>query len=233
MPEPNEMSRNIQENSARAYSGNDAQTHRPNSVTRRGLLHQERVQLKKRALNGIRIGQLNIGSMTGRGRELADLMRIKKVDILCVQETRWKGNKAKELGDGYKLFYSGANEQGRNGVGVVLSGDMKNAVTEVNRKNDRMMRVKVCYGEETINIISAYAPQVGCSEDEKSRFWNEMNELMQELEEHERNIVCADFNGHVGNGNDVIERVHGGYGIGERNLEGESIVDFASLLIWL
>ena len=149
------------------------------------------------------------------------------MDILCVQETRWKGNKAKELGDGYKLFYSGANEQGRNGVGIVLSREMKNAVTEINRKNYHIMRVKICYSGETVNIISAYAPQVGCTEEEKSCFWNEMNEVRQELEEHERIIVGADFNGHVGYGNEVIERVHGGYGIGERNLEGESIVDFA------
>ena len=196
-------------------------------MTRLGLSHHERVQLKKRALNRIRIGQLNIGTMTGRGRELADLMRARKVDILCVQETRWKGNKAKELGDGYKLFYSGANEQGRNGVGIVLSGEMKNALTEIDRKNDRIMRVKICYSGETVNIISAYAPQVGCTEEEKSCFWNEMNEVRQELEEHERIIVGADFNGHVGYGNEVIERVHGGYGIGERNLEGESIADFA------
>ena len=37
----------------------------------------------------------------------------------------------------------------------------------------------------------------------------------------------ADLNGHVGIGNDVIGRVHGGHGIGERNPEGETIIDFA------
>ena len=30
------------------------------------------------------------------------------VDVLCVQETRWEENKAKEIGEGYKLIYSGA-----------------------------------------------------------------------------------------------------------------------------
>ena len=34
---------------------------------------------------------------------------------------RWKGNKARELGGGCKLLYSGADEGGRNGVGIVLS----------------------------------------------------------------------------------------------------------------
>ena len=39
-----------------------------------------------------------------------------------------------------------------------------------------------------------------------------MNEVINELEEHERIIVGADFNGHVGNSNEVIECVHGGCG---------------------
>ena len=146
---------------------------------------------------------------------------------MCVQETRWKGNKAKELGDGYKLIYSGANAVGRNGVGIIVSGELKNTVTDVCRKNDRIMRVKMSCGDDTVNIISAYAPQVGCSEEEKDTFWREMDGVMQELEEHERVIVGADLNGHVGSRNDVIGWVHGGHGIGERNAEGESIIDFA------
>ena len=38
---------------------------------------------------------MNVGTMTGRGREVADLMERRKVGVLCVQETRWKGNAAK------------------------------------------------------------------------------------------------------------------------------------------
>ena len=121
--------------------------------------------------------------MNGRGRELADLMRKRKVDALCVQETRWKGNKAKELGDGYKIFYSGANKQGRNGVGIILSQELKNTVIEVNRKDDRTMRVKLSDGEGIMNIISAYAPQVGCNEKEKDRFWRGLDGMMQEIGE--------------------------------------------------
>ncbi|XP_068233396.1 uncharacterized protein [Palaemon carinicauda] len=105
------------------------------------------------------------------------------------QETRWKGNKGKEFDDGYKLYYSGANKQGRNGVGTALSGELKNAVIEVHRKNDCIIRLKICCGGEILNIISAYAPQVGCIEDEKGNFWKDMDGVMQELEEHERVII--------------------------------------------
>ena len=67
------------------------------------------------------MGTLNVGSMTRRGRELADMMERRKVGVLRVQETRWKGNKATELGGDCKLFYSRADERGRKGVGIVLS----------------------------------------------------------------------------------------------------------------
>ena len=44
----------------------------------------------------IRVGTLNIGTITGRRRELADMMEQRNVDILCLQETKWKRNKAKK-----------------------------------------------------------------------------------------------------------------------------------------
>ncbi|XP_064085399.1 uncharacterized protein LOC135200723 [Macrobrachium nipponense] len=54
-----------------------------------------------------------------------------------------------------------------------------------------------------------------------------MDGIMQELEEQERVIAGVDLNGHVGSENEAIGRVHGANGIGERNPEGESVVDFA------
>ncbi|XP_037773542.1 uncharacterized protein LOC119569459 [Penaeus monodon] len=97
--------------------------------------------------------------MTGRGRALADSMKPKKVDVLCVQETRWKGNKAKELGEGYKLIYGGANGEGRNGIGIILSRAMKDLVTKVNRESDRIMWIRLALEDFSMNIFSVYAPQ--------------------------------------------------------------------------
>ena len=36
----------------------------------------------------IRVGTLNIGIMNGKKRELADMMKRRSVDILCLQETK-------------------------------------------------------------------------------------------------------------------------------------------------
>ena len=170
---------------------------------------------------------MNVGTMTGRGREIADLMKTRRIDVLCVQETRWKGNKAKELGEGYKLIYSGANHEGRNGVGMVLSSEMKEEIIEVNRRNDRIIWIRLMVENCALNVFSVYAPQIGCPDEEKDCFWSDFEEEMEKVPADERCIVGGDLNGHVGQNNHVISRIHGGYGYSERNAEGERIVDFA------
>ncbi|KAI5627956.1 hypothetical protein C0J50_3222 [Silurus asotus] len=64
-------------------------------------------------------GTLNVGTMTSKGREVADMMERRKVDMLCVQETKWKGSKDRNIGGGFKLFYHGVDGK-KNGVGVIL-----------------------------------------------------------------------------------------------------------------
>ena len=54
----------------------------------------ERVRVKKLVHEyRIRLVLWNIGSLTGRLAELVDAMVRRKVSILCVQETKWVGEK--------------------------------------------------------------------------------------------------------------------------------------------
>jgi exonuclease III len=52
----------------------------------------------------LRVGTWNVGSLMGKLREIVDTMIRRRVNILCVQETKWNGQKAKEVEDtGFKL----------------------------------------------------------------------------------------------------------------------------------
>ncbi|MCJ8739500.1 hypothetical protein PDJAM_G00047920 [Pangasius djambal] len=164
--------------------------------------------------------------MTGKGRELADMMERRKVDILCVQETRWKGSKACSIGAGFKLFYYGVDSK-RNGVGVVLKEEFGRNVLEVKRVSDRVMSLKLEIEGVMLNVVSGYAPQVGCELEEKERFWSELDEVKESIPMDERVVIGADFNGRVGEGNTCDEEVMGKFGVKERNLEGQMVVDFA------
>ncbi|KAK3549539.1 hypothetical protein QTP86_003632 [Hemibagrus guttatus] len=154
-------------------------------------VHRQREKRKGKSV-GLRIGTLNVGTMTGKGRELADMMERRKVDILCVQETRWKGSKARSIGAGFKLFYYGVDSK-RNGVGVVLKEEFVRNVLEVKRVSDRVMSLKLEIEGVMLNVVSGYAPQVGCELEEKERFWSELDEVMESIPTGERVVIGADF----------------------------------------
>ena len=102
----------------------------------------KRVKKQREAWKGrcslIRVGTSNIGTMTGRGRELEDMMERRNVEILCLQETRWKGSKARNIGGGCKIFYNGADGR-KNGMGIVVRKELAESVLEVKRVSDRLM----------------------------------------------------------------------------------------------
>ncbi|KAK3554412.1 hypothetical protein QTP70_023054 [Hemibagrus guttatus] len=188
-------------------------------------VHRQREKRKGKSV-GLRIGTLNVGTMTGKGRELADMMERRKVDILCVKETWWKGSKARGIGAGFKLFYYGVDSK-RNGVGVVLKEEFVRNVLEVKRVSDRAMSLKLEIEGVMLNVVSGYAPQVGCELEKKERFWSKLDEVMESIPMGERMVIGADFNPHVCEGNTGDEEVMGKFGVKERNLEGQMVVDFA------
>ena len=120
------------------------------------------------------------GTMTGRGRELADVMELRNVDILCLQETKLKGSKARSIGDGCKLFYNGADGR-KNGIGIVVREELSEGVLEVNRVSDGLMAMKLEVKGSILNIVSAYAPQVNNSMDGKNDFWQDLDGLKESI----------------------------------------------------
>ena len=115
----------------------------------------------------IRLGSWNVGSLTDKLRELVDTATRRRVNKLCVQETKWKGQKAKEVNNtSFKFWYTGTVAN-RNGVGVLIDKSLKNGVVGVRRQEDRIILVKLVVGDMVLNVISAYAPQVGLDESAK------------------------------------------------------------------
>ena len=75
---------------------------------------------------GVRVGTWNVGSMSGRGTEVCEELRKRRMDVCCLQEVRRKGQGARFMGvkrRRYKLWYSG-NSDGTGGVGVLVKEDL-------------------------------------------------------------------------------------------------------------
>ena len=163
--------------------------------------------------------------MTGRGRELADMIERRNVNILCLQETKWKGSKARNIEGECKLFYNGADKR-KNRIGIVVREELAESVLEVKRVSGRLMATKLEVKGSILNIASAYATQVNNSMEEKNDFWEYLDGLIKSISKEERIVFGADLNGHVGEGNIGDEEIMGRYGAGTRNKKGSMVVDF-------
>ncbi|XGW18669.1 hypothetical protein V3C99_002905 [Haemonchus contortus] len=188
----------------------------------RGLPRSERPQSKKL----VRVGTLNMGSLTGKSREVADLMKRRNIQVLRLQDTRWKGAKAREIGEGVKLYYNGDTTLLRNGVAIAVAESLKDSVSAVSRISSRIMAVRIDTKDGYWTIISVYAPQAGCPVYEKDEFYLNLDEAIRSVPEGDYLTIAGDMMG--------TSAVKGGdwkgymeVGIGVRNEEGERVLDLA------
>ncbi|EPB67324.1 hypothetical protein ANCCEY_13583, partial [Ancylostoma ceylanicum] len=109
-------------------------------------------------------------------------MKRRRIDVLCLQETRWMGCKAKEIGERIKLFYYGV-ETKTNGVAIAVAGTLKEHVLSVNRVSERLISVRIATNEGFWTVISVYAPQCGCPEADEMAFYDELDEAIKSTPE--------------------------------------------------
>ena len=176
----------------------------------------------------IRMASWNIGTMTGKSLEIEEMMLRRRLDVLCVQETKWKNTacRARFLDPktrSHKLFYYGT-EQGKNGVGIILKAELTGGIISITKPSDRLISIKLVINKEIWNVISPYAPQIGCEQAEKDAFWYDFHALLKDMPKDELIFVGGDLNGHVGQSGEDYEDCHGGKGFGTRNPPGEEIL---------
>ncbi len=153
-----------------------------------------------------------------------DFMIRRNIDLLCVQETRWKGSASRDLGSGFKLLYSGGDTT-RNGVGIVLHPALVLLVKEITRVSDRLMAVTMQLKEGSVCVISGYAPQQGCDDEEKLVFLNSLEDLLGKTMGNDMVLVAGDLNAHLGKDRRGYEEVLGPHSIGSKNAEGEALLE--------
>ena len=126
--------------------------------------------------------------------------RIQNVVLWKLKQKEWRGNH----------FEKGACGQGS---GIV-------------ERTDRIICLKMELDGVMLNVISAYAPQVGCIREEKEVLWMDLDETVEKIPKNKKIVVGADLNRHVG-GNNSDKECIGRHGLGKRNNEGQAVVNFA------
>ena len=182
-------------------------------------------------LRKFRVGTLNVNTLRGRVCEVVETLSRRKVDVCCIQETRYRGGNCRIIkgkNTRYKLYWSG-NDKGTAGVGVFVAEEWIEKVFEVQRVCDRILLVKLIVGQRVVTLLSVYAPQSGLSDVDKDLFFDQLRAVTARIPRSELLIQCGDWNGHVGRAGTEYREVHGGMGYGrsEPDVEGERILEYA------
>ncbi|XP_047099314.1 uncharacterized protein LOC124716808 [Schistocerca piceifrons] len=84
--------------------------------------------------------------------------------------------------------------------------------------SERIIRARVNLGKNSFTILKVYAPQQGSSEEEKTKFLEELEGQVREI------VITGDLNAQIGTDRNGYEEVMVPFGYGRRNVEGEEIL---------
>ena len=100
------------------------------------------------------------------------------VDILGINKLKWNRMGEFNSNDQY-IYYCGQESLRRNGVAIIVSKRVQNAVLGCNLKNDRMISVRFQGKPFNITVIQVYSPTSYAEEAEVERFYEDLQDLLE------------------------------------------------------
>ena len=125
------------------------------------------------------------------------------IDIAALSETRVLGeSRIDEVGTGYTFFLKGKapGERHLHGVGFavrtnllsILNGKYPNGI------NERLMTVDLHLDGCILTLISAYAPTLCGSDEDKEDFYDNLSSIIKNVPRTNKLLLLGDFNARVG-----------------------------------
>ena len=115
------------------------------------------------------------------------------INVLGISELKWTGMGEFNSDDRY-IYYCGQESLRRNGVAIMVSKRVQNAVLGCNLKKDRM--ISVCFQGKPLNItvIQVYAPTSNAEEAEVERFYEDLQDLVELTPQKDVLFIIGDWN---------------------------------------
>ena len=153
------------------------------------------------------------------------------LNILGMSEVRWSEFGEMTTQDGATFLYSGRPE-GENtsceGVGILLDKEAKKSLIEWQPVSGRI--IVACFKTNIRNIvmIKCHAPTEVTEDVEKQEFYRQLSDTLKKQKKKDIIIVGGDLNAKVSQDNEGLEHVMGRHGLGERNENGQLLVNFCA-----
>ena len=145
------------------------------------------------------------------------------VDILGIRELNWTGMGEFNSDDHY-IYYCGQESLRRNGVPIIVSKRVRNAVLGCSFKNDRMISVRFQGKPFNITVIRVYAPTSNAEEAEVEWFYVDLQDLLELTPQKDVLFIIGDWNAKVGS--QETPEVTGKFGLRVQNEAGQRLTEF-------
>ena len=147
------------------------------------------------------------------------------INILEISELRWTGMGEFNSDDHY-IYYCGQESLRRNGVVLIVSKRVRNAVLGCNLKNDRMISVHFQGKPFNITVIQVqvYAPSSNGEEAEDDWFHEDLQDLLERTPKKDVLFIVGNWNAKVGS--QETPGVTGKFCLGVQNEAGQKLIDF-------
>ncbi|XP_035672024.1 uncharacterized protein LOC118413014 [Branchiostoma floridae] len=162
-------------------------------------------------------------------RELAKL----DIDIAAISEVRFaEQGSLTEHGAGYTLYWSGKGRDERrlSGVGFMIKNSIANKLQNLPvGHSDRLMSLRLpLQDNQSVTLISVYAPTLQADPATKETFYTELRSLLANVNEADKILVLGDFNARVGRDHEVWPGALGRHGVGNCNDNGRLLLELCA-----
>ena len=124
-------------------------------------------------------------------------------------------------------MYAGRTRGGQGGVGLYVNQKATKSLLGYHPVNDRIISVHLRGKVKDVTVIQTYAPTSNATEEDRELFYSQ---LQMHVNKYRKDVVVivGDFNDKVGKRtNENEKRAIGNFALGERNDNGEELVNFA------
>ena len=163
---------------------------------------------------------------TSKTAQVISEMRRYGLDILGISECRWTRSGRRVNSYGSVILHSGHDRQHIRGVALIVSKERVNTLLEWEPLSDRQIRARFDSKHCKLTILQCYAPTNESDEEDKDDWFEELQQAVFKVPQHDMLLVMGDMNAKVGADNTDCDRAMGKHGCGVKNVNGERLIDF-------
>ena len=126
--------------------------------------------------------------------------------------------------DNHHIYYCGQESLRRNGVAIIVSKRVWNAVLGWSLKNDRMISVRLQDKPFNITVIQVYAPTHNAEEAEVEQFYKDLQDLLELTPRKDVLYIVGVWNAKVGS--QEIPGIAWKFGLVVQNEAGQRLIEF-------